>query len=191
MSTKQRQDFFVGGDWSRSKRSDRANWTPTLYSFAQAIVAGVEKVRNRYPQDRYTTYLMNFNNNLNFGGNDDLSVRNVGARRVHLRLSVTDGVPTVTYRKGSEYIASVASAPEGILFTFKNVPTGTVPLHDIKYTSSEGFKIDAIRSIGYDYMRSYGSASLLIGLKETPSASVSHTPLSSIVSGVAEIKIEL
>lgn len=191
ISTKQRQDFFVDGDWSRAKRSDRANWTPALYSFAQAIVAGIEKTRNTYPQDRFTSYLMNFNNNLNFGGVDDLSVRNAGARRVHLRLSITDGVPTVTYRKGAEYMSSITSAAEGILFTFKNLPAGTVPFLEIKYTSSEGFKIDDVRSVGYDYMRAYGSASILLGLKETSSASMPNISMSNIKGGSAEIKIDL
>ncbi|MGC3791982.1 poly-gamma-glutamate hydrolase family protein [Priestia aryabhattai] len=191
MTTQQRKDFFVNGDWSRSKRSDRKNWTPVIYTVAQAMVTGIEKARNTYKRDRYTSYLMDFYNNIDFGGHDKLTVMNAGTRRVHLRLSITNGVPSITYRKGSEYIASITNANEGILFTFKNVPSGTIPFLQIKYTSSEGFKIDSVRSIGYDYMRTYGSASLLLGLKETASASVSHTPMSAIVSGSAEIKIDL
>ncbi|WP_372460920.1 poly-gamma-glutamate hydrolase family protein [Priestia aryabhattai] len=31
ITTKQRQDFFVDGEWSRSKRSGCANWTLTLF----------------------------------------------------------------------------------------------------------------------------------------------------------------
>ncbi|PEE43831.1 hypothetical protein COM71_24260 [Priestia megaterium] len=191
LTSQQRKDFFKNGDWSKANRSKRENWTPTLYAFAEAIVTGIERTRNAYPNDRYTTYSMDFYNNLSFGGGDDINRISTDKRLVHMRLSITNGVPTITYRKGSEYIDSVKSAPEGILFTFKNVPSGTIPFIEIRYTSSEGFKIDSVKSIGYEYMRTYGSDALLLGMKEIASASVPHTPMSSIVSGVAEIKINL
>lgn len=50
---------------------------------------------------------MNFNNNLNFGGTDDMAVRAIGDRLVHLRLSLTNGIPTVIYRKGVDFVARI------------------------------------------------------------------------------------
>ncbi|MGI8380412.1 poly-gamma-glutamate hydrolase family protein [Priestia megaterium] len=191
LTSQQRKEFFKNGDWSKANRSNRENWTPTLYAFAEAIVIGIERTRNAYQNDRYTTYSMDFYNNLSFGGGDDIGRVSNDKRLVHLRLSISNGVPTIIYRKGSEYIESLKSVDEGMLFTLKNVPAGTIPFHSIKYASSEGFKIDSTRSIGFDYMRSYGAASLLIGLKESPGSNISHTPMSTIKSGVAEIKIDL
>lgn len=191
MTSQFRKNFFKDGDWSRTKRADRANWTTAIYSVADAIVTAVEKARNGYPRDRYTSYLMNFYNNINFNGEDNQIIMNANSRRVHLRMSVTNGVPTITYRRGEEFISSIASDANGILITFKNVPSGTIPFYTIEYTSSQGFQIDAVKSIGYDYARTASSSSMIIGLKETASASVAHTPLSSIINGVAEIKIDL
>lgn len=191
ISTQQRKDFFLNGDWSKSKRTKRENWTPTLYAFAEAVVTGIEKTRNAYQRDRHTSYLMDFYNNLKYGGNDDLTIVNSGSRRVHFRISIANGVPTITYRKGSEYIVSVDNDPTGIFITFKNVPAGTFPFVQLEFTSSEGFKIDSVKSIGYHYTRAGNSKSVTIGLKEIASASVAHTPMSAIVSGSAEIKIDL
>ncbi|MED3974621.1 hypothetical protein P4639_14605 [Priestia megaterium] len=112
-------------------------------------------------------------------------------RRVHFSISISNGAATVTYRKGSEYVQNISSDPSGILITFRNVPSGTVPFLQIAYTSSEGFKIDATRSIGYAYMRVNTSSQMTIGLKETSSASMPNTSMSSILSGSAEIKIDL
>lgn len=112
-------------------------------------------------------------------------------RRVHFSISISNGTATVNYRKGSEYVQSITSDPSGILVTFRSVPSGTVPFLQIAYTSSEGFKIDATRSIGYAYMRVNTSTQMLIGLKETSSASMPNTSMSSIISGSAEIKIDL
>ncbi len=190
ISTKQRQDFFVDGDWSRAKRSDRANWTPALYSFAQAIVAGIEKTRNTYPQDRYTSYLMNFNNNLNFGGTDDLAVRTIGNRLVHLRLSLANGVPTVIYRKGADFVANLEPDASGIKVTFKNIPSNTVPFMEFMLVSSEGFKTTSGTYANYQYMRQYNSNFLLIGMKEWSNVNT-HISMADIASGVAEIKIHL
>jgi len=191
MTTQQRKDFFLNGDWSRAKRSDRSNWTPVIYNVAQAIVAGIEKTRNTYQRDRYTSYLMDFYNNINYNGEDNQIIMNASSRRVHFRMSVTNGVPTITYRRGAEFVQSIASDTNGILITFKNVPNGTIPFYTIEYTSSQGLQIDAVKSIGYDYARTASNQSMIIGLKETPSASVAHTPLSAIINGVAEIKIDL
>lgn len=191
MTTQFRKDFFLNGDWSRSKRSDRKNWTSNIYNVAQAIVTGVEKAKNTYMRDRYTSYLMDFYNNININGEDNQLLMNSGTRRVHFRMSVTNGVPTLTYRRGEEFIQSVTSDANGISITFKNVPNGTIPFYTIEYVSSQGLQIDATKSIGYDYARTANNTSMIIGLKESPSGSVAHTPLSAIINGVAEIKIDL
>lgn len=191
MTTQFRKNFFLNGDWSRAKRADRKNWTTTIYAVAEAVVTAVEKVRNSYPRDRYTSYLMDFNNNINFNGDDNQIIMNANSRRVHVRMSITNGVPTLTYRRGEDFIQSIASDPNGILVTFKNVPNGTIPFYTIEYTSSQGLQIDATKSISYDYARGANSSALTIGLKETPSASVAHTPLSSIINGSLELRIDL
>lgn len=133
---------------------------------------------------------MNFNNNLNFGGTDDLSVRNIGSRLVHLRLSLTNGVPTVIYRKGADFVANLESDASGIKVTFKNIPSNTVPFMGFMLVSSEGFKTTAGTYANYQYMRQYNSNFLLIGMKEWSNVNI-HIAMADIASGVAEIKIHL
>ncbi|MCM3639691.1 poly-gamma-glutamate hydrolase family protein [Priestia aryabhattai] len=67
ITTAMRKAFFVNGDWSSSKRKDRANWTQLIYDFADAVVTAVEKSREHYETDSETTYIMDFNGELDFG----------------------------------------------------------------------------------------------------------------------------
>lgn len=47
LSTQQRKEFFTGGDWSRSERENKNNWTQKLYDYADAVVKSVEEYQKR------------------------------------------------------------------------------------------------------------------------------------------------
>ncbi|MCM3155611.1 poly-gamma-glutamate hydrolase family protein [Priestia megaterium] len=66
LSTAQRKAFFKDNDWSKAKRTDPANWTQTLHDYKQAIIDAVEEVYGRQ-FDVSTTFLMNFEGNLEYG----------------------------------------------------------------------------------------------------------------------------
>ncbi|NGY84957.1 hypothetical protein F6Y03_31030 [Bacillus megaterium] len=66
LSTAQRKAFFTNDDFSRSNRTDPANWTQALYDYKQAIVDAILEVYGRR-FDVSTTFLMNFEGDLNFG----------------------------------------------------------------------------------------------------------------------------
>jgi phage replication-related protein YjqB (UPF0714/DUF867 family) len=66
LSTAQRKAFFKDNDWSKSKRSDPANWTQTLHDYKQAVIDAVEEVYGRQ-FDVSTTFLMNFEGDLQYG----------------------------------------------------------------------------------------------------------------------------
>lgn len=112
-------------------------------------------------------------------------------RTIHFGISISNGTPTITYRKGKEYISSIVNDTTGIMVNLKNVPTGSMPFLQSVFTSSEAFKIDSTNSIGYMYQRGSGETGVLIGLKKDTSASTSHTPMTGITSGSAEIRIML
>ncbi|MEJ9314773.1 poly-gamma-glutamate hydrolase family protein [Priestia megaterium] len=190
LTSQQRKDFFLNGDWSKANRTKRENWTPTLYAFAEAVVTGIERVRNSYQNDRHTTYLMDFYNNIDFSGDDDLSRMNSDERLIHLRLSISNGAASIIYRKGSAYVASVVSDTNGIKINLKNVPSDTVPFMSLVPVSSEGFKTTAETYSTYQYQRQYNSNYVIIGFKESPGSNT-HIPMTNIASGVAEIKINL
>lgn len=190
LSSQQRKDFFLNGDWSKSIRTNRANWTNTLYSFADAVVAGIEQAKTTYSLDRYTSYLMDFNNNLSISGNDEISRVDPEDRRVHVRLSLTNGAPTTTYREGSEFVDSIVSDANGIRINFKNLPLGVIPFMELNVVSSGGIKTTAGLYVNYQYMREYNYSYLLIGLKEA-SSSNTHIPMTDIASGVMELRIKL
>lgn len=190
LTSQQRKDFFLNGDWSKVKRTKRENWTPTLYAFAEAVVTGIEKVRNSYQNDRYTSYLMDFYNNIDFGDDDDISITKYNERTIHLRLSISNGVATIIYRKGSEYVTDIVPDTNGIKINFKNVPVGTVPFISFVPVSSEGLKTIVGTYANYQYPRQYNANYVVIGLKELTSSNT-HIPMTNIASGVAEIKIHL
>jgi phage replication-related protein YjqB (UPF0714/DUF867 family) len=61
-----RKNFFLNGDWSKSKRSDRNNWTQALYDFCESIVIGIEKCRKKYHMDMHTSYNLDFYGDLGY-----------------------------------------------------------------------------------------------------------------------------
>lgn len=67
LTTAMRQSFFVNGDWSRSARSNRNNWTQVIYDFADAIITAVSNSFPAYKMDSNTTYKMDFYGNLDYG----------------------------------------------------------------------------------------------------------------------------
>lgn len=122
---------------------------------------------------------MNFNNSLNFGGTDNMAVRAIGDRLVHLRLSLTNGIPTVIYRKGVDFVANLESDASGIKVMFKNILFNTVPFMEFVLVSSEGFETTAGTYANYPYMRQYNSNFLLIGMKEWSNIST-HISMANI-----------
>lgn len=112
-------------------------------------------------------------------------------RTIHFRMNVTNGSATITYRKGKEYIDSITSDSTGILVNLKNVPTGSYPFLQYVFASSQAFQFSDTKSIAYMYMRGSGETSVLIGMKENELPTTSHTPLSSIQTGIVEIRIML
>lgn len=66
LSTAQRKAFFTNDDFSRSNRTDPANWTQALYDYKQAIVDSILEVYGRQ-FDVSTTFLMNFEGDLEYG----------------------------------------------------------------------------------------------------------------------------
>lgn len=112
-------------------------------------------------------------------------------RTIHFRLNISNGSPTITYRKGKEYVDSIVNDSTGIMVNLKNVPVGTMPFLQYSFTSSQAFQIDASNSIGYMYMRGSGETGVLIGMKKDENPNTSHTSMSAITAGSAEIRIML
>lgn len=115
-----------------------------------------------------------------------MAVRAIGDRLVHLRLSLTNGIPTVIYRKGVDFVANLESDASGIKVMFKNILFNTVPFMEFVLVSSEGFETTAGTYANYPYMRQYNSN----GMKEWSNINT-HISMANIASGVAEIKIHL
>ena len=46
LTTALRKSFFLNDDWSKAIRSDRANWTPVLFTMAEAIAVAISKFVN-------------------------------------------------------------------------------------------------------------------------------------------------
>ncbi|WP_257064271.1 poly-gamma-glutamate hydrolase family protein [Priestia megaterium] len=67
LTTAMRQSFFVNGDWSRSARTNRNNWTQVIYDFADAILTAIANSYSSYKMDSKTTYKMDFYGNLDYG----------------------------------------------------------------------------------------------------------------------------
>lgn len=42
MTTQLRKNFFLNGDWSKSVRTNKANWTQTMKDYGDAVIEGVE-----------------------------------------------------------------------------------------------------------------------------------------------------
>lgn len=112
-------------------------------------------------------------------------------RTIHFRMNVTNGSATITYRKGAEYVDSIINDSTGILVNLRNVPSGSFPFLQYVFASSQAFQFSDTKSISYMYMRGSGETSVLIGMKENSLPTTSHTPLSSIQTGIVEIRIML
>jgi phage replication-related protein YjqB (UPF0714/DUF867 family) len=64
LSTKQRQNFFIGGDWSRAKRENPANWTQDLVNYTAAVIEGTEKALALKVLGQGSISLVNLNDTL-------------------------------------------------------------------------------------------------------------------------------
>ena len=60
LTTQMRKSFFINDDWSRSARTNKANWTQTMYDYTDAIIEGVELAlaskATMWEEDFYTEY---------------------------------------------------------------------------------------------------------------------------------------
>jgi phage replication-related protein YjqB (UPF0714/DUF867 family) len=67
LSTQQRKNFFIGGDWSRAKRTDPANWTQDMVNYTAAILEGTEKALALKVLGQGSISLVNMNDTLSGG----------------------------------------------------------------------------------------------------------------------------
>lgn len=67
LSTQQRKNLFVGGDWSRSKRVDPANWSQDMVNYTAAIIEGTEKALALKVLGQGSISLVNLNDTLSGG----------------------------------------------------------------------------------------------------------------------------
>lgn len=60
LTTQMRKSFFINDDWSRSARTNKANWTQAMYDYTDAIIEGVELAlaskATTWDEDFYTEY---------------------------------------------------------------------------------------------------------------------------------------
>jgi phage replication-related protein YjqB (UPF0714/DUF867 family) len=67
LSTQQRKNFFLNGDWSRAKRTDPANWTQDLVNYTAAVIAGTERALALKILGQDSISLVNLNDTLSGG----------------------------------------------------------------------------------------------------------------------------
>lgn len=112
-------------------------------------------------------------------------------RLIHFRLNISNGSPTITYRKGKEYVQSIVNDGNGFMVNLKNTPANSAPFLQYIFTSSQAYRISSTESISYMYMRGSGANGVLVGLKKSEDPTETHKSMSSVLDGSAEIRIHL